>query len=136
MTSEHHDNRAPSPQPNTRRRDMFRGLVAIFTLVVAWFAFTPATGVESGLPWDKANHALAFLVWTLLVGCGWPRAGVVRVGAVMLGLGIGIELIQGLPAVGRDADGLDVVADMVGFAAGWGLLAAAGLRRRLGLVRG
>ncbi|WP_420479182.1 hypothetical protein [Brevundimonas sp. FT23028] len=115
---------------------MFRGLVAIFTLVVAWFAFTPATGVESGLPWDKANHALAFLVWTLLVGCGWPRAGVVRVGAVMLGLGIGIELIQGLPAVGRDADGLDVVADMVGFAAGWGLLAAAGLRRRLGLVRG
>ena len=43
----------------------------------------------------------------------------------MLALGIGIELVQGLPAVGRDADVWDVVADMTGFLAGWGLLTAA-----------
>lgn len=112
---------------------MFRAGTMVFALAVAWFAFTPATGVESGLPWDKANHAAAFLTWTFLAGCGWPGAGLLRMAAVMLGLGTAIELIQGLPVVGRDADVWDVVADMVGFAAGWGLLALFGLRRAPGL---
>ncbi len=106
----------------------------VFALAVAWFAFTPATGVESGLPWDKANHAAAFLTWTILAGCGWPRTGILRMAAVMLALGTAIELIQGLPAVGRDADVRDVVADMVGFGAGWGLLALFSLRRALRLT--
>jgi len=106
----------------------------VFALAVAWFAFTPSTGVESGLPWDKANHAVAFLTWTILAGCGWPRAGLLRMALVMLGLGTAIELIQGLPAVGRDADVWDVVADIVGFTTGWGLLALFGLRRVLRLT--
>lgn len=113
---------------------MFRAGTMLFAVAVAGFAFTPSTGVETGLPWDKANHAVAFLTWTLLVGCGWPRAGILRIAAVMLALGTAIELIQGLPAVGRDADVWDVVADMVGFAAGWGLLAAFNLRRALRLT--
>ena len=125
MNTTNHEERRPSPQSNTRRRDMFRTGTVVFAFAVAWFAFTPATGVESGLPWDKANHAVAFLTWTLLAGCGWPRAGVARIAAVMLGLGIAIELIQWLPAIGRDADVWDVVADMTGFLAGWGLLTAA-----------
>lgn len=134
MNTTNHEERRPSPQSNTRRRDMFRTGTVVFAFAVAWFAFTPATGVESGLPWDKANHAVAFLTWTLLAGCGWPRAGVARIAAVMLGLGIAIELIQWLPAIGRDADVWDVVADMVGFAMGWGVLAGLALRRRLGLT--
>ena len=40
----------------------------------------------------------------------------------MLATGVVIELVQGLPAVGRDADVWDVVADMAGFALGWGVL--------------
>lgn len=113
---------------------MFRAGTMVFTLAVAWFAFTPSTGVESGLPWDKANHAVAFLTWTVLAGCGWPGAGILRMALVMLGLGTAIELIQGLPAVGRDADVWDVVADMTGFAAGWGLLALFSVRRALRLT--
>lgn len=133
-TTNHEERRRPSPHSNTRRRDMFRAGTVVFAVAVAWFAFTPATGAESGLPWDKANHAVAFLTWTLLAGCGWPRAGVARIAVAMLGLGIGIELIQGLPAIGRDADVWDVVADMVGFAMGWGALVGLALRRRLGLT--
>lgn len=125
MTSSNHGKRRNPRITNTRLRDMFRAGTVLFAFVVAWFAFTPSTGVESGLPWDKANHAVAFLTWTILAGCGWPRAGFLRLAAVMLALGIGIELVQGLPAVGRDADVWDVVADMTGFLAGWGLLTAA-----------
>lgn len=108
---------------------MFRAGTVVFAAAVAVFAFSPSTGVDSGLPWDKANHALAFLVWTILAGAGWPKAGVLRLALAMLALGTAIELIQGLPAVGRDADVWDVVADMVGFGLGWSLLMALRIRR-------
>ncbi|RYD86399.1 MAG: hypothetical protein EOP61_37675, partial [Sphingomonadales bacterium] len=124
MTPTNHGKRRGSRIPNTRVKTLFRVGTIVFAVIVAWFAFTPSTGVESGLPWDKANHAVAFLTWTILAGCGWPRAGVWRIAAVMLALGTAIELIQGLPAVGRDADVWDVVADMTGFAMGWLALAA------------
>jgi VanZ family protein len=133
MTATNHGKQRLSPSSNTRLRDMFRAGTMLFAVAVAWFAFTPATGVETGLPWDKANHAVAFLTWTMLIGCGWPRAGILTLAAVMLALGTAVELIQGLPAVGRDADVWDVVADMVGSAAGWGLLTAFSLHRALRL---
>ncbi|RZJ31378.1 MAG: hypothetical protein EON85_03420 [Brevundimonas sp.] len=134
MNTTNHEERPTTPPTNTRLRDMFRAGTIVFAFVVAWFAFTPSTGAESGLPWDKANHAMAFLTWTVLAGCGWPRAGILRVALVMLGLGTAVELIQGLPAVGRDADVWDVVADMTGFLMGWGLLALPRVRARLGLT--
>lgn len=134
MTPTNHGKRSETGIPNTRLRTMFRIGTIVFAFVVAWFAFTPSTGVESGLPWDKANHAVAFLTWTVMAGCGWPRAGFLRIAAVMLALGTAVELIQGLPAVGRDADVWDVVADMTGFVMGWGLLTLLGVRRRLGLT--
>ncbi|MFC7378152.1 hypothetical protein [Brevundimonas sp. GCM10030266] len=134
MTSRTDDERPDARMPNKRLIGMFRVGTILFSVLIAWLAFRPSEGVEAGLPWDKANHAAAFLVWTILVGVSWPRAGLVRLAALMLGLGIGIELIQGLPSVGRDADVWDVVADMTGFAVGWTVLALLDLRRRLGLT--
>lgn len=133
MTPTNHGKRHSSRSSNPRLENMFRAGTFVFALAVAWFAFTPSTGVESGLPWDKANHAAAFLTWTILAGCGWPRAGFLRLAAVMLVLGTAIELIQGLPAVGRDADVWDVVADLTGFAAGWAFIVVLKLRERLDL---
>lgn len=86
------------------------------------------TDVASGLPWDKANHALAFIVLTALTGRGWPRLSAIALATIMLAAGIGIELVQGLPRIGRDADIWDVVADGVGIIAG--LAALSWLRRR------
>jgi VanZ family protein len=103
-------------------------------MVVAWLAFRPSTGAESGLPWDKANHALAFVVLTTLAGRGWPALSRTMLVLIMLAAGVGIELIQGLPQVGRDADVWDVAADAVGIAAGLALLSW--LQRRRPGVRG
>ncbi|MDQ8029231.1 MAG: hypothetical protein REJ23_10925 [Brevundimonas sp.] len=134
MTSRTDDERPDARMPNKRLIGMFRVGTILFSVLIAWLAFRPSQGVETGLPWDKANHAAAFVVWTILVGLSWPSAGLLRLAALMLGLGIGIELIQGLPAVGRDADVWDVVADMTGFTVGWAVLTLPDLRRRLGLT--
>lgn len=102
---------------------LFRMATLVWTIVIAWLAFRPATGPDAGLPWDKANHALAFLVLTVLVGRGWPRLTAPVVALIMLAAGVAIELVQGLPAIGRDADLWDVVADAVGTGVGLGVLA-------------
>lgn len=113
--------------PNGPGPGAFRLATLILSLVLAWLAFRPSTGADVGLPWDKANHVLSFAVLTVVTGCGWPRMTAARMAAVMMAAGIGIELVQGLPAIGRHAEGWDVVADGIGFLVGWVLL---GLGRR------
>ena len=69
--------------------------------------------------WDKAQHALAFLVltgWALLL---WPHAAM-RVALGMLAYGAGLELAQW--AVGwRFAEWADLAANAVGVVVAWGL---------------
>lgn len=117
----------PGLDTGTDRRALFRGVAGVLIIIVAWLAFRPTTGADQGLPWDKANHALAFFVLTIVCARGWPGSGFWRLAAVMLAAGTAIEIIQGLPLVGRDADVWDVVADMAGFVLGW--ILTIGLRR-------
>lgn len=127
-------NHRPDPGPDPRKEraaGLFRTAALTCAIMLAWLAFRPATGVEQGLPWDKANHALAFLVLTVLTGRGWPDLSRGLLILIMLAAGLGIELVQGVPQIGRDADVWDVVADGVGVAAGLAVLA--GLRRRADL---
>lgn len=125
----------PGPEPrNEPRPRLFRTATLVWAIIIAWLAFRPSTGLEGGLPWDKANHAVAFVVLTLLAGCGWPGRSRAALVLIMLAAGAGIELVQGLPQIGRDADVWDVVADAVGIAGGLGGLAW--LRRRAGGPRG
>ncbi len=128
MTGANHPYRRTSPGLNGPGPGAFRIAAMIVAVTLAWLAFKPATGVDVGLPWDKANHCFAFLVLTVLTGCGWPGLSGWRLAAIMLATGTGIELVQGLPAVGRDADVMDVVADLFGFTLGWAVLMAG--RRR------
>jgi VanZ family protein len=66
--------------------------------------------------WDKSNHVLAFAVLAILGRLGWPRAPVpIFVG--LAGFALLIELLQGLTTY-RRADGMDVVADIVGLVVG------------------
>jgi VanZ family protein len=119
----------PEPEVhNGRLASVFRIATLIWSAIVCVLAFRPVPPVDPGLPWDKLHHALAFLVLTALAGRGWPRLGGAALTALMLAAGIGIELVQGIPFVGRDADVWDVVADMVGAAVGLILLRAAGRR--------
>lgn len=124
---------AIAPWPPAAWRSALQMITLALVIVVAWLAFKPSGGPDAGLPWDKANHAAAFAVLTGVSALGWPRAGFGRLAVIMLMAGIVIELIQGLPAVGRDADGWDVAADMAGFSLGWmGVLI---LRASVGRIR-
>lgn len=109
-------------------RLIFRSAAVACAILMAWLAFRPAVEVAGGLPWDKANHALAYLTLTVFTRLGWPTLRVAALLALMLVSGIVIEVVQGLPAIGRDADAMDIVAD--GFGAAAGLLFLAVLRRR------
>lgn len=99
------------------------GAVAV---LIALTTLTPGAGaVASVVGLDKAAHALAFAALTLpLAATGarpWPW---VLLGSALYGGAI--EIIQ--PHVGRSAEALDLVADVLGAAAGLAL--GAWIRRR------
>lgn len=60
---------------------------------------------------DKFNHILAFSVMAVLAWAGWPSASRLRIVAGLSLLGGLIELVQSIPALHRDADPRDWVAD-------------------------
>ncbi|ATC33097.1 hypothetical protein CA606_12615 [Caulobacter vibrioides] len=82
-----------------------------FTLYAALAAGDDNTGL---IPWDKAKHFIVFYGLTFLAAMALPRSRWWKIAVVLLGFGIGIEVLQGLPIVGRDADVFDIVADALG----------------------
>jgi VanZ family protein len=90
-------------------------LVAISLAVVFWLALSPVDDLPTVSMADKVQHALAFSTLTLAYGLMFPR----RLAAAMLGLGILIEVLQGVMPFGRDAEFADVIADAVGITAGF-----------------
>jgi VanZ family protein len=105
-------------------------VLVIVLMRLGWCAAMVAVTVLALLPiehlqmpvfdwWDKAQHALAFVVligWALLL---WPHAAM-RVALSMVAYGAGLELAQ--LAVGwRFAEWADWAADAVGVFVAWGL---------------
>jgi VanZ family protein len=106
-------------------------VVVVALMRLGWYLAMVAVTVLALLPiehlqmpvfdwWDKAQHALAFVVltgWALLL---WPQAAM-RVALSMLVYGAGLELAQW--AVGwRFAEWADLAADAVGVFVAWGLV--------------
>ena len=89
----------------------------VFTL---FSAFAPVSHVENLLPWDKAQHFLAFYVLSLLGAAAFPKRSLIVIGIVLSGLGAVIELVQATPLVARDGDFFDWLADTVAIAAALG----------------
>ncbi|WFL78704.1 hypothetical protein P7228_06480 [Altererythrobacter arenosus] len=76
---------------------------------------------------DKAQHALAFVTFTLLALGAYPRASSWKI-FLWLGLvGVAIEGVQSLPGIERDPSAADVLVDFL--AAGGTLLLISSLRR-------
>jgi VanZ family protein len=98
--------------------------VAILVLALA-----PRSAAPSATGWDKADHALAFVVLGTLAW--WasrrPRPGVILV--ALTGFGIAIELVQGLPGVGRSREVADVLVEIA--ALGVALVANRAIARAL-----
>ena len=95
-----------------------------FTLVMAWLPHPPQ------LPWeqeDKVSHMLAFVTLSVLASLAFPAAALFRIGERLSFLGALIELVQSIPALHRDCDVRDWIADTIAVAAA--LAVVAGVRR-------
>lgn len=90
-----------------------RTTVAVAAVVMLIAMLGPFQSLEGGIGIsDKLAHALAFMVISAAMLIHMPRAPRFLILLFALVLGIAIEIIQG--ATGRDADALDVLADMAG----------------------
>ena len=69
------------------------------------------------VPWDKAEHFIAFYGLTGLAVAAFPGRKLVVIAALLSGFGALIEFVQGLPIVHRDRDFWDWVADTLSIAA-------------------
>jgi hypothetical protein len=63
------------------------------------------------VPWDKAEHFIAFYGLTGLAAAAFPRRNLIVIAAMLSGFGALIEFVQGLAVVHRDRDFWDWVAD-------------------------
>ncbi|MDP9414956.1 MAG: hypothetical protein M3Q08_12925 [Pseudomonadota bacterium] len=81
-----------------------------------------------GNPSDKIQHILAFSVLAALAAAAYPRASLIRMGLWLSAFGALIEIVQTIPALNRDGDYVDWIADTAAAAVFLGL--AALFRRR------
>jgi len=82
--------------------------------VLLYFCLEPAGQGGVFLIPDKLSHALGFFALTLWFAALVERRLYLAVALLMLGIGIGIEIVQDIMALGRRAEFADVYADGVG----------------------
>ncbi len=105
---------------------MFRISTLVVLAKIAFFAallFTfysaviPPQHAVQLVPWDKAEHFIAFYALTGLAAAAFPRRHLLVIATVLSGFGALIEIVQGLPMVHRDKDFWDWVADTLAIGA-------------------
>lgn len=83
----------------------------VFATVMAFVPHPPHVPTDS--LGDKVNHMLAFGTLTGLACMGWPQASRWRTVERLSFLGALIEVVQAIPALHRDCDIRDWIADTV-----------------------
>jgi hypothetical protein len=81
----------------------------IFTV---YNAVMPTQAVQL-VPWDKAEHFIAFYALTGLAVAAFPACRLWVIAVLLSLFGALIEFVQGLPMVHRDRDFWDWVADFI-----------------------
>ena len=100
-------------------------------LVLAFAIAVGPSGPAEKVVWDKAQHALAFCVLTILGSHAYRKASFPLMALLLTGFGIVIECVQAIPKIHRDSSLLDVVADVAGIVLGAAIIAI--FRNRLAL---
>jgi hypothetical protein len=77
----------------------------------AYSAVIPPQSAVQLVPWDKAEHFIAFYGLTGLAVAAFPKHQLLVIAALLSGFGALIEFVQGLAIVHRDRDFWDWVAD-------------------------
>ena len=93
--------------------------VAFFAALLFTFysAVIPPARALQLVPWDKAEHFIAFYGLTGLAAAAFPSRKLLVIAVLLSGFGALIEFVQGLPMVHRDRDFWDWVADSLAIAA-------------------
>ena len=98
-------------------------LIRVAFVVATVATFLGAVAPESQLhgidiiPWDKAEHFIAFFTLTVMAATAFPATPLLLIGALLSAFGALIEVVQGLDIVGRDRDFWDWVADTIAIGA-------------------
>jgi VanZ family protein len=75
-------------------------------------ALIPKPPEFPGQPGDKVQHMIAFFTLAAFAAAGWRERGLLKLFVVLAVFGAAIEVFQMIPALHRDADWLDWLADM------------------------
>ena len=94
----------------------FPALFWIALLLSFCAGVAPAGEAPALMPWDKAQHFVAFYVLSVLGALAYPRRSLLAIGAWVAAFGALIELVQALPVVHRDPDFWDWSADVLAIA--------------------
>lgn len=84
-------------------------LLTLFTLTMAFLPKPPSVPLDAY--GDKVEHMVAFAVLTAVALVGWPQSRRWRIIVLLSALGAMIEVVQAIPALHRDSDWRDWVAD-------------------------
>ena len=101
-------------------------LALVFAVTMALLPHPPDVAPNVG---DKWLHMTAFATLALLARFGFPDTSDLGLGERLSFLGALIEVFQSIPALGRDCDPLDWVADTAAVAVVLAVLALARRRR-------
>ena len=94
-----------------RRLAILRLLFWAAALFAFAMAVVPQPPQLPGAPSDKVQHIAAFLVLGGLASFAYPRTSPVYLGTGLSLFGAFIELVQYIPALHRDSDPIDWIAD-------------------------
>ena len=95
----------------SRRLLVFRILFWIAAAAALVFALLPQPVELPGAPNDKLQHIGAFLTLGALGSFAYPKSNPVYLGAGLSLFGGLIEILQAIPALHRDSDPVDWMAD-------------------------
>ena len=108
--------------------------IAFFAALIFTFysAVIPPREALQLVPWDKAEHFIAFYALTGLGVAAYPKRNLLVLAAILSAFGALIEIVQGLPIVHRDRDFWDWVADTIAIAAALAPMLLVWWRRQAG----
>lgn len=104
--------------PNSLLLLRFAQLAFFSALIFTFYsAIIPPSLALQLVPWDKAEHFIAFCTLTGLAASAFPRRNLFAIAASLSAFGALIEIVQGTPIVHRDMDFWDWVADTLAIGA-------------------
>jgi hypothetical protein len=126
--------RRPKPGPARHTAILILARIAFTaaSLVVGYGMFAPPGNGPPLLPWDKAEHFIAFFGLMALGLPAFPRMPLWVLAGGLIAAGCSAEYIQNMPLVHRDADVWDWAGDTLGVLAVVGAVIAAKIRREIG----